>query len=197
VTYNFTGRIDTVINGPVSPDYSSEIGQSISGTFSYDPSAPPTGIGSFGGRTFGNALLSATLNIGGLGNFVGQPPLTYINVLNNDPIFHDDFYLLANGTGTEVNSFKAVQFFFDLVDTTQTLFSTDTTLPLAPALSDFDSRRFYILSFFFDKLQGDITSLTLVTTTPLPAALPLFASGFGVLGLLGYLRRRKAAATAA
>lgn len=32
------------------------------------------------------------------------------------------------------------------------------------------------------------------TTTPLPAALPLFASGLGALGLLGWRRKRKALA---
>jgi hypothetical protein len=32
-------------------------------------------------------------------------------------------------------------------------------------------------------------------TTPLPAALPLFAGGLGVLGLLGWRRKRKVAAT--
>jgi hypothetical protein len=31
-------------------------------------------------------------------------------------------------------------------------------------------------------------------TTPLPAALPLFASGLGALGLLGWRRKKKAAA---
>jgi hypothetical protein len=30
-------------------------------------------------------------------------------------------------------------------------------------------------------------------TTPLPAALPLFATGLGVMGLLGWRRKRKAA----
>jgi len=34
------------------------------------------------------------------------------------------------------------------------------------------------------------------TQTPLPAALPLFASGLGALGLLGWRRKRKAQATA-
>jgi hypothetical protein len=34
-------------------------------------------------------------------------------------------------------------------------------------------------------------------TTPLPAALPLFAGGLGTLGLLGWRRKRKAAALAA
>jgi len=33
-------------------------------------------------------------------------------------------------------------------------------------------------------------------TTPLPAALPLFATGLGALGLLGWRRKRKAAAAA-
>ena len=31
-----------------------------------------------------------------------------------------------------------------------------------------------------------------MTTTPLPAALPLFATGIGALGLLGWRRKRKA-----
>ena len=35
------------------------------------------------------------------------------------------------------------------------------------------------------------------TTTPLPAALPLFATGLGALGLLGWRRKRKATALAA
>jgi hypothetical protein len=37
-------------------------------------------------------------------------------------------------------------------------------------------------------------SPTSVTTTPLPAALPLFASGLGALGLLGWRRKRRTAA---
>jgi hypothetical protein len=48
---------------------------------------------------------------------------------------------------------------------------------------------------------GSLASLSLevteVTPTPLPAALPLFASGLGALGLLGWRRKRKAAALAA
>ena len=38
----------------------------------------------------------------------------------------------------------------------------------------------------------DFQDLTLsITATPLPAALPLFASGLGALGLLGWRRKRK------
>ena len=39
--------------------------------------------------------------------------------------------------------------------------------------------------------------MTVTSETPLPAALPLFATGLGGLGLLGWRRKRKAAALAA
>jgi hypothetical protein len=37
---------------------------------------------------------------------------------------------------------------------------------------------------------GAAQSFTITTTTPLPAALPLFATGLGTLGLLGWSARR-------
>ena len=46
-----------------------------------------------------------------------------------------------------------------------------------------------------DMLQGGSTNQVLafgVSPTPLPAALPLFATGLGALGLLGWRRKRKA-----
>jgi hypothetical protein len=51
-------------------------------------------------------------------------------------------------------------------------------------------------SYFND--QGDIVSLSVQSDidTPIPAALPLFATGLGALGLLGWRRKRKANLTA-
>jgi hypothetical protein len=43
----------------------------------------------------------------------------------------------------------------------------------------------------------DVTVNATLSNTPLPSALPLFASGLGVMGLLGWRRKRKAAALAA
>ena len=48
-------------------------------------------------------------------------------------------------------------------------------------------------SFTMDKLS----TVSAISTTPVPAALPLFASGLGVLGLLGWRRKKKAAAPVA
>ena len=45
-------------------------------------------------------------------------------------------------------------------------------------------------------LSGTITYNFTPVATPLPAALPLFATGLGGLGLLGWRRKRKAEAAA-
>ena len=57
--------------------------------------------------------------------------------------------------------------------------------------------------FLLEDASNGSTEIALAATslsvsldpTPLPAALPLFASGLGVLGLLGWRRKRKAIAT--
>jgi hypothetical protein len=60
--------------------------------------------------------------------------------------------------------------------------------------------------FFIDPSVTDPSAYSIITsegignspaTTPLPAALPLFATGLGALGLLGWRRKRKASAALA
>jgi hypothetical protein len=58
-----------------------------------------------------------------------------------------------------------------------------------------------IYGFYVDSTDGiggraDILVTTTAAETPLPAALPLFATGLGALGLLGWRRKRKAQAAA-
>jgi hypothetical protein len=53
-----------------------------------------------------------------------------------------------------------------------------------------------IVGFDDPEVIGEWAVTLNVETTPLPAALPLFASGLGALGLLGWRRKRKAAAAA-
>ena len=52
--------------------------------------------------------------------------------------------------------------------------------------------QFYVSGLAYDTGGTGTTN----GSTPLPAALPLFAGGLGVLGLLGWRRKRKAQATA-
>jgi len=51
-------------------------------------------------------------------------------------------------------------------------------------------------TFTVDNISYDpaISSVSALASTPLPAALPLFATGLGALGLLGWRRKRKTAA---
>jgi hypothetical protein len=51
--------------------------------------------------------------------------------------------------------------------------------------------------YFFGCTVDFSTPIYSIATTPLPGALPLFATGLGALGLLGWRRKRKAAALAA
>jgi hypothetical protein len=51
--------------------------------------------------------------------------------------------------------------------------------------------------YYYDASTYVGTLEVFATTTPLPAALPLFASGLGALGLLGWRRKRKNAAALA
>jgi hypothetical protein len=54
------------------------------------------------------------------------------------------------------------------------------------------------LAFRNDPIDNGLDNFSVVTAeTPLPAALPLFATGLGALGLLGWRRKRKSAAAIA
>ena len=56
---------------------------------------------------------------------------------------------------------------------------------------------FFTLDYYpYDNAGGVALEITSLSQTPLPAALPLFAGGLGALGLLGWRRRRNAAAGA-
>jgi hypothetical protein len=62
---------------------------------------------------------------------------------------------------------------------------------LLPLLTD----GVYLTADIYDFATGQTGAVGAVSATPLPTALPLFATGLGALGLLGWLRKRKAQAT--
>ena len=69
------------------------------------------------------------------------------------------------------------------------------TITLATFIDLGTSDFFRIINGGTGNSGGQISGLS-ITAVPIPAALPLFGAGLGVLGLLGWRRKRKAAATA-
>jgi hypothetical protein len=70
--------------------------------------------------------------------------------------------------------------------------TTDTPFPVD--LSKTQSSIFIVAGI---EVMGVTQDTPVPSETPLPAALPLFAGGLGALGLLGWRRKKKAAAPAA
>jgi hypothetical protein len=76
---------------------------------------------------------------------------------------------------------------------TWTMFDVTSDLVVGETLTGFSIFGTSSGPTYFD----DFSILTTSTTTPLPAALPLFATGLGAMGLFGWRRKRKAAASLA
>jgi hypothetical protein len=72
-----------------------------------------------------------------------------------------------------------------------------TSLVLTSAIDGFDQIKQFEISGLAEACTGDCNGGGPGLATPLPAALPLFAGGLGVMGLLGWRKKRKAAAAAA
>jgi hypothetical protein len=86
----------------------------------------------------------------------------------------------------------------NLMETGNSAFASyDLTTDIGPITGPgfFDLAPFATSSGTFGLLSLGDTTFT-ATTTPVPAALPLFATGIGGLGLLGWRRKRKAQAVA-
>jgi hypothetical protein len=112
---------------------------------------------------------------------------------------YDGGYLVKPGTlGTSFTRSDTVDFTEGViyrVGLTLSVYS-DSTTPTATASVDPYFQYPSNYSLFTSSGVGN-SPFSSSSTTPLPAALPLFASGLGALGLLGWRRKRKNAALAA
>src|SRR5262249_9060416 len=106
------------------------------------------------------------------------------SAFQSGPVSFVSGQLLTLGLGVELTSSLTTPF-------------SSTDFPIHLNLADFP---FAVMAITQDDFAGrvnvghseldfDITNLTEVSSTPLPAALPLFATGLGALGLLGWRRR--------
>ena len=127
-----------------------------------------------------------------------------INVTNNPVTNGFTWHTVPGSTGPDfqvdnvVNTSPSPLYF----DTYGILFSISSGGSIVGGLNIFDGSPTF--TGYSDNFSGGgknvgylgVGTLTSVET-PLPAALPLFATGLGALGLLGWRRKRKSAALAA
>jgi probable HAF family extracellular repeat protein len=83
--------------------------------------------------------------------------------------------------------------FVDIGGIFETLDPPGATSSTADGINDLGQ----IVGFYTDANDNTIGFETQIAETPLPTALPLFATGFGAMGLLGWRRKRKSSAIAA
>ena len=179
-----------------------------------------SGTGTTGGApvVYVNASNAGLASLGTLGTFsasyvlsgvasgpAGTAPywLTYLN----DP--NGGYVGVISSGGPDLNGSSQIHVFCDNASPSCTNSYSGDTLATLDSIA-YESTTFGLLTVHSSGVeigdwanngtiaaQADIQSITINTaTTPLPAALPLFASGLGALGLLGWRRKRKAVALA-
>jgi hypothetical protein len=132
------------------------------------------------GPGYGNSFASIQLGGSALYNFAG--PRNWFSILWGSPDAYNSlsFYSGINGTGSLLLSLTGTNLLIQTFghDLVQVDFGNQFFQSLVLTTSS--------NAFEYTNLHSDITG------APLPAALPLFATGLGALGLLGWWRKRKA-----
>ena len=183
------------------------VGQTIHGSFTYDTASPSQ---SFFVNTldYSSAALTIVLPAATIS---GGGPIRVSNDSSGQDridIFGPSTTNNVAGTGGMHQIGTASQ--LNLVDSTSSVFNS-LALPTVLNLSNFDFKNLSVQEFDIsldssgdpaflvgiNDILFEVTSLSPVSETPLPAALPLFATGLGAMGLLGWRRKRKVAALAA
>jgi hypothetical protein len=111
------------------------------------------------------------VSLGGV-NFSGPEPVNSVGT-NDNLLFSTAPFVDANGIAFDASGDPKLLLTFEVSLNKLEFFDCTTKCTAAFALSP--------------------TNVKLAPTTPLPAALPLFATGLGAMGLLGWRRKRKQA----
>ena len=116
-------------------------------------------------------------------------------VTPNSFSFSDGLQTITNTTPSVSSSFVLQTGFFGNINSWQIVLSIllgEVVDEIVVTLSGDYAEFGFVPSQAFNNTAGSWSAP--VSTVPLPAALPLFASGLGALGLLGWRRKKKAAA---
>ena len=180
---SFAGRIFSV-----DPSLTTQfaVGQSFSGTYSFDTEASDIGF-PLDPLDAQYVLLILSVTVDG---YVATGSNPFI-LISNDPV--GDFYFLFDQSpaGAQVGTLDLVEIIVDLLDTEGTLFSDDT-LPASVSLAAFELRNLILLfSAEEASVVGEVTSLTFgpgPQPTPEPSAGLLLG---GALAVLAWRRSRQ------
>ena len=174
------------------------VGQIIHGSFSYDTSSAPFSTSSTSNSN--TAYYPATLSFI-IPSVTLSSVSAFVSVQDGfDPTSNDVFGVTAQLQQTPPG--HLLDFISGVVLAAVPDLYTSTSLPTSLNLSDFDSHFLSLTDTDYSfpgiiQSLGETGAVFIVTDiqpaseTPIPAALPLFATGLGVLGLLGWHRKRK------
>ncbi len=185
----------------------------FTGSITYDT----TGATSAGGNTFANVFSDINFSIG-TGSVASQATpttngLTQVQLVTGEDALLSTFAgsfgatgvtgVAVESVGLELRTINGGDFF----GSTSSLFSSlidGQVLTLGTEIGFVSLVVRYVggagldttilLAGNFGNLTATVESDTQISTVPLPAALPLFAGGLGLLGLLGWRRKRTVAA---
>lgn len=128
------------------------IGQTLTGSYSFNPSTPPV-LGSTSSFAVFNALSSLSFTVGSYSASSTAAPEIQVD---NAPGAPNDRYAVVSRaseglSGPDVNGIALEGFAFRVDDASNTVFDTALELPDSVNLQDFDSSAFFI---FFDEFDG-------------------------------------------
>ena len=188
----YTGEI-TQTSNPAFPYLS--VGDTYRIQFSYDTtvpdSDPDSGTGLYQNAVSGQIDFSngTNLTFSGGSIYVGND----VEPGDSDFLNFGAFAAITSNFPTGLYSLNGIS--WTLVDLTRQVFSSDQLPSAYLSASLFAAEGRFDIGFSGMGGPGSGAGLVgTVTSTPIPAALPLFASALGVIGVLGWRRRRKAAA---
>jgi hypothetical protein len=170
-----------------------------------------TGSGSLDGTSFTDDLVTIT-GIGDTANVVTIPlhslnpvPLTInISGVGTDTITSnaelDIVPAIENARFDANNNSSTLAILIATISSSSAFASYDGTTAIGPVTdTGFTSGNTFPTTggiFVLSSIGNTTFTATIGSATPLPAALPLFATGLGAIGLLGWRRKRKAQAVA-